>query len=406
MSRAAMPIGPDPLPALGVPWADGQVTLRLRGPGKEPGRILRTEGPVALIGRHPGASIRIADRAAAPRHALLVLDRRGLFCVDLLTRSGTRFAGREIASQWLIPGDALEIAGRRLEVLRLRADGAAIDPSPVYDDLFAPAGPDLERLSLHPLDGGHAPWVLGSPLAFLGRSAACGIRLLGSAASPIHCAIWREPDSARVIDLLGRDTRVNGQPVVGSAPLRDGDILRIGRAEFRVGIGTQVVALPVVPAVLREIVPVIEAEPIEALTAHPAVREPEAGLNEILDLLRQFQGDAATLIEGQFAQIDALRRELAALREDLIPPPALPAESARPFDLEIPATPAAPTSATDNAAWLLGRLNALEPETRSRWKDMLGRITTALSPRASSDVESDPPTTDLVPPKPTPNDPS
>ena len=33
--------------------------------------------------------------------------------------------------------------------------------------------------------------------------------------------------------------------------------------------------------------------------------------------LRQFQSDAATLIEGQFDQIHALRRELASLRDDL-----------------------------------------------------------------------------------------
>ena len=371
---------PEPTPDVaarrGVPWADGQITLRVRGPGAEPGRIVRLGRPFALIGRHPGADVRIPDRAAAPRHALLVLDRRGLFCVDLLTRGGTRFAGREFAATWLGVGDSIEVAGRRLDVLRLRADGFAIDPVPGDDDPFAPAGPDLARVSLRPVDDAHPPWVLGSALAFLGRSPACGLRLRGSAASPIHCAIWREPTSVHVIDLLGRSTRVNGRPVEGSARLDDGDTLRVGLAQFAIGIES--IAASGLPARIDDATMPAVAMPEATPPALPGPPS-EPDLADILAFLRQFQGDAATLIEGQFDQIDSLRRELSALRDDLradSPPP----EVHLPFDLEVPST--RPDHAADgSAAWMLDRINGLEPGSRSRWRDLLGRIAAAITPR-------------------------
>ena len=44
-------------------WVDGQFTVRVRGPGPEPGRIIRLRRPFALIGQIPGADIRIDDPA-------------------------------------------------------------------------------------------------------------------------------------------------------------------------------------------------------------------------------------------------------------------------------------------------------------------------------------------------------
>ena len=36
-------------------WVNGQFTVRVRGPGPEPGRIVRIRQPFALIGQIPGA---------------------------------------------------------------------------------------------------------------------------------------------------------------------------------------------------------------------------------------------------------------------------------------------------------------------------------------------------------------
>ena len=82
-------------------WVDGQFTVRVRGPERETGRIVRIRRPFALIGQIPGAGIRIDDLGVDGRHALLILDRRGIFGVDLLTRTGTRFAGSACGTAWL-----------------------------------------------------------------------------------------------------------------------------------------------------------------------------------------------------------------------------------------------------------------------------------------------------------------
>ena len=387
--------------APGVPWADGQITLRVRGPGPEPGRILRSSGPTFLVGRHPRADLRLAVRDAAPRHLLLILDRRGLLGVDLLSRTGTRRAGREIGASWLRVGDTLELAGHRLEILRLRGDGAVLDPVPGTEDLFASGGPDLPWVTIQPVHGPNpSPWVLDSPLAFLGRSSACALQVPGLALAPIHCAIWKEPGSVRVIQLAGRTTEVNGQPVTGSAPLADGDVLRVGLAHFAVTVDGPAPAAR--PALVSPSVPAL-IEPDRCVTdidLATGTVSPEASdapnLAELMTFLRQFQGDAATLIEGQFDQIHQLRAELAALRDELRGEAALAEAGPPPFDLAIPASlPVADSSTT--AAWMLDRIGELEPETQSRWGALIRKwvpLWTARTPSESPAV----PFADVEPP--------
>ena len=169
-------------------WVDGRFTVRVRGPGPEPGRVIRVRRPFALIGQIPGADIRIDDPAVDGRHAFLLLDRRGIFGVDLLTRTGTRFAGAASASAWLGAGDVLEVAGRRVELLQLRVDGTPIDPPLANVDLLADADASgLVELTLEPLDSTGPPWMLGSALAFVGRGEACAIRIENASASRTHC---------------------------------------------------------------------------------------------------------------------------------------------------------------------------------------------------------------------------
>ena len=73
----------------GALWADGEFTLRVRDGGSD--RIVTVRRPFALLGRIAGSDVGIDDRAVSARHTYLHLDRRGLFGVDLATRTGTRF---------------------------------------------------------------------------------------------------------------------------------------------------------------------------------------------------------------------------------------------------------------------------------------------------------------------------
>ena len=367
-------------------WVDGRFTVRLRGPGTEPGRIVRIPRPFALIGQIPGADIRIDDPAVDGRHALLLLDRRGVFGVDLRSRTGTRFAGADSPSAWLGAGDILEVAGRRVELLQLRVDGVPIDP-PLSDDDPLGDSPGLVGLTLEPIDAPGAPWMLGSALAFVGRGEACAIRIENASASLTHCALLRGAEAAHVIDLLGRRTLVNDRAVEGASTLIDGDVLTVGQARFAVrldrashGSGTPIGSPPT--QVLARLADATEHDPRGALVAmlvEAAGSGRDASNLEILGALRQFQADAATLLEAQIDRIEAMGREIASLREEVrghLGPPPTPAEPLR-LDL----IPPPPGPSREPSSWLIDRLNTLEAESRSTWKDLLGRIATTLAPR-------------------------
>ena len=225
-------------------WVDGQFTVRLRGPGPEPGRIVRIRRPFALIGQIPGADIRIDDPSVDGRHALLLLDRRGIFGVDLLSRTGTRFAGAEAASAWLGAGDILEIAGRRVELLRLLIDGspdrtAAFRRRPP-GRLPRPgrADPRAARLPRPALDARLRPG-LRRPR---GRLRHPDRERLGFEDALRLASEWAS--SAYVIDLLGRRTLVNERAVEGASVLLDGDVLTVGQARFAVKLETPQSASP------------------------------------------------------------------------------------------------------------------------------------------------------------------
>ena len=357
--------------ARGPLWVDGQFTVRVRGPGPEPARIVRLRRPFALIGQIPGADIRIDHPSVEGRHALLLLDHRGLFGVDLLSRTGTRFAGEELASSWLGAGDILEIDGTRVEILQLRIDGSTVDP-PLSDDDPLADDSDLVGLALEPLDAPGPPWMLGSSLAFVGRGDACVIRIEHATASQTHCALLRCPSNAYVIDLLGRRTMLNGRDVEGASTLADGDVLTVGQARFTVRIEpvhdrtlSRTHALAI-----RHESPARHHQEMMLAGILEAARD--STRSEVLDVLRRFQADTAMLLEAQIDRIEAMNREILLLRQEVQGRLGPPEEPAEPLRLDLTPPPDDPSDRS--ATWLLDRLNTLEAEGRSSWKNLLGRL--------------------------------
>ena len=180
----------------GALWAGGEMLLRVDGPTAGAGRIVRVRRPYATLGRAGGADVQVDDPAVGGRHVYLHLDRRGLFAVDLVSRTGTRFDGVARPAGWLGPGRVLEVAGHTLEVLELLLDGVPFSPPPCDLDPLAGTGPasPLARVTLEPR-GGEAPWVLGSEVVFAGRSPSCGVQIPGTSAAKAHCA-WSAPSAA------------------------------------------------------------------------------------------------------------------------------------------------------------------------------------------------------------------
>lgn len=212
-------------------WVDGEIVLRPEG-----GEPVRVRRPYALIGRTEGVDVRVPDRRASARHVYLHLDRRGLFAVDLATRTGTRFNGESAPSAWLEPGQWLEIADRRIEVLDARAiEGGLIAPGAARPAALTDAADaGLPRLSLQPLPATSGPWIISSELVFLGRSSACGVPIHGAAAARVHAVIVRTPTLPYIVNLIGAGLWLDGRAVRTAAALIPDAVLTAGSSRFEV----------------------------------------------------------------------------------------------------------------------------------------------------------------------------
>lgn len=404
-------------------WADGDMMFRVSGAGAEPDRLVKVRRPFAVLGRAADADVVLDDRAVSARHAYLHLDPRGVYAVDLVTRTGIRINGTPRLVGWLRPGDWVEVAGRRVELLRIRFRGAAVDPPPCDADLLADSARDaLPTVTLEPRRANDSPWVLGSELVFLGWSASCGIQVKDAAIARTHCAFVRTEAGAFLVDLCGRQTWVEDRPVRGAAPLHDGDLITIGSTQFTARVAPPARAAA---AHLPEVIHRPDAAGLPARIDEPGGRalspfgpagfpiDPElvpaeargallawlmgtiqGGHGEVLrrqgefqlamtEALRQIQQDSATLLNAHLQRIESIDHELAALRAEIerrhaappvrTPPQVAPLRIARPANPTPPAEPGSPESQAPTT-WLLQRVNQLEDENRSAWKELLGRL--------------------------------
>ena len=402
-------------------WASGDMMFRIVGAGAEPDRMVKVRRPFALIGRAADADIAIDDRAVSGRHAYLHLDSRGVYAVDLVTRTGSRINGTGQMVGWLRPGDWIEIAGRRVELLRVRLNGMAIEPPACQSDMLADNDQEtLVGVTLESRLSNDHPWVLGSELVFLGWSASCGIQVKDTAVARTHCALVRTPTAAYLVDLCGRQTWVEDHGVKGAAVLRDGDLITLGSTQFTARIepaarslaqpsevipprpepSTQLLryerppdgrtdgSFPMVPLPINP-----DLIPAEAQTALLAwmMGTIQGGQGEALrrqgefqlamaEVLRQIQDENATLLNAHLQRIEGIDHQIASLRAELErrhvrpspppPPDVTPLRISRPA----PAPDGPPEETKASTTWLLKRVNQLEDENRSAWKDLLGRL--------------------------------
>lgn len=213
-------------------WVSGRFALRVHGIGSNWQRVVEIRRPYGLIGRVPGSDVLIDDRNVSARHVYLHLDARGLFAVDLASRSGSRIGPEGRAAGWLRAGDSLEVAGRRIEVLGVEVLGSEAVTEEPGDPLSETEDRNLAGVTLYPGQGSRAPLALNSELVFLGRSSACGVHVEDESAARIQCVLVRSPLAVHIIDLLGRTSRINSRALRDAQVLKDGDVLTIGSARF------------------------------------------------------------------------------------------------------------------------------------------------------------------------------
>ena len=401
-------------------WVDGDMMFRVAGTAVEPDRLIKPRRPFAIVGRVADNDIVVDDRAVSARHVYLHLDHRGVYAVDLVTRTGMRINGVSQVVGWLRPGDWIEVAGRKIELVRIRYNGNIAEPPRCDDDLLADTGlVDLPGLTLEPRRSVDSPWVLGSELVFLGWSASCGIQIKDSAVARTHCAIVRAPRGAYLVDLCGKQTWVEDRPVVGATPLNEGELITLGSTQFTVRVeapadftpishrtqvtqNTQLANITNLPAPIiesRNLVPTFGAgtdlASPDAQTAFIAwmMGAIQGGQGELLrrqgefqvsitQMLQQIQRDQASLLTAQLERIESIDNELASLRAEIerrnagptrpAPPDVAPLRIARP---DPQSNPSPESKASTN--WLLNRVNQLEDENKSAWKDLLGRLSQA-----------------------------
>ena len=406
-------------------WSSGGFSLRVLG--SRGGQTVSVPFPYGVIGRSQNGSLVLDDPAISSRHVYLHLDHRGLFAVDLATRTGTRVGPGGGLSGWLSPGDRLEIAGCSIEVVEIRQgpmdDGlsAAYDlpATPLDDAREAP----LARLTLYPEDNPREPLSLNSELVFAGRSSACAVYVTSESAMRVQCALVRTPTAVYVVDLVGRGTWKNHRPVRGAERLLNGDTLMIGATCFNcrilspdaersieragppalsLGVGSSRENLPAIPTLVSEsrlpasILPSQEILDLIPVEAHAKVlgwlmgqiqgRQDESNRNqsqfqtELVRLVTEIHRDNQDVLQRHLERADAIHNELAELRDEMKKRfgseaanqfPALAAPRPQPLKIAPVAPPEDPVAATN---WLINRVNQLDEESRSSWKDLLGRL--------------------------------
>lgn len=396
-------------------WASGAFTLEIGGAGPGAASVVAVvDRPFAVLGRAAaagGQTLTIDDPAVSVRHVYFHLDGRGLFAVDLASRTGTRIGVRGELSGWLQRGDRLEVAGRRIEVLALSADGppspSGLGGSPLDDAGDAP----LPRLSLFPEDHRREPLVLNSEFVFMGRSPSCGVVIDSPSAMKVHCVLVRAVAGVAVIDLVGRGVWLNDLPARNASPLLDGDSLMVGSSRFQCRIdppGSFRSALPVLgisarpPALIDPGATILEGfasppplhlVPAEAQAAvlgwmmgqiqgrqDESSRRQSEFQTELVRLVAEIHRDNHALLNRHLEKTDAIHRELAKLRDEIQSQfgpdaaaqiPALSTPRLPPLNIAPVPPPDDPEAA---ANWLIHRVNQLDQENRSGWKDLLGRL--------------------------------
>jgi len=417
---------------VGPYWTDARFTLEVREPGAAGPRLVPVGRPFALIGRIAHAELRFEGRDVSARHVYLHADARGLFAVDLATRTGTRFGDAEAPCGWLRPGESIEVAGRVIRLAAFEVDGRPVAPPPCAVNLLTDAGETaLAGLTLEPVAGRGPSWALGSELAFVGRGDGCAIRLNQANVSRTHCALLRTARDAYVIDLPGQPTLVNGQPPRGATALRDGDVLSIGQVRFIARVAPRAGLADEDPAPSRELglipsahdlaridpaavpglmpgpggLPVHDGRPFPIDLIPPESRGAvlgwmrgalHAGQSEmmrrqdelqesVVAILQHLQSDSAARLASQEERIGRLAEELRRLATQgpSLPAPDRPHHPAPPpprpaRDLP-PAPEIDPARSLATAAWLLERIDKIGTENRSTLKSLFARL--GASPR-------------------------
>ncbi len=210
---------------------EDRLRLDLDGPAG-PGRVA-LEQPFAVIGRNASADLTLSDRRVSRRHAYLQAIAGEVFCVDLGSRAGVSWGRHRRRSGWVGREEGVVI-----KPFRIRPGMAGGERLDRADDPLAKQSADLDAPTSVLLEFSHeaaepSSWRMNRPLALVGRSPQCQVRLTAPGISRFHCSLLRTQMGVWAVDLLGRGGIVVNGASVRYQRIDDGDELRIGPVLIR-----------------------------------------------------------------------------------------------------------------------------------------------------------------------------
>jgi ABC-type multidrug transport system ATPase subunit len=209
--------------------------------------VLTGERPL-LLGRDAAADVRFDDHRVSRRHALIRFEGGGWLVEDLGSSNGTFVDGARVSAHVVAAPVRIRLGspadGPEVDLEPLLAEPAPPPRAPAEMTVaLAAAGPAAEgadagpgavdlgrRVAVHPIRSG---------VVRIGRAPDCDIVLADPHVSRNHAELrWEERGGWQVRDLGSHNgTYVNGRRIT-VAPLREGDILSLGRRHLRLVGGT------------------------------------------------------------------------------------------------------------------------------------------------------------------------
>jgi len=223
-----------------------------------------------VIGAGPGAALVLEAAGIRPRHAVVRMLAPGMAVVapgepgaEILV-NGARLGNDPTP---LMHGDKLGIGGLEIAVNDPGRAGATRVQSAQSS---APPSPPVPKARLVSLTDGREYVVNAVPFV-IGREATAGLVIESDLVSRRHAEVLAVPGGNSLVDLSSNGVWVNGRRITAPVMLREGDVIRVGDADFRYHLAD--VAAPAAGAEHRLNATIVG---LQAVRRPPPIVEPPA----------------------------------------------------------------------------------------------------------------------------------